>query len=48
LKTADICYSLNVSVSTGEELATVVDSLTVPLIELREAILKAMALRVDE
>jgi len=26
----------------------VVDSLTVPLIELREAILKAMALRVDE
>jgi len=48
LKTADVCYSLNVSVSTGEKLAAVVDSLTAPLLELREAILRALSLRVDE
>jgi len=48
LKTADICYSLNVSVSTGEKVHAVVDSLTVPLLELREAILRALSLRIDE
>jgi hypothetical protein len=32
-------------VSTGEKIDVVVDSLTAPLIELREAILKAMSLR---
>ena len=30
LKTADICYSLNVSVSTGEKVDAVVDSLSYP------------------
>ena len=48
LQTADICYSLNVSVSTEEKVDAVVDSLTVPLLELREAILRALSLRVDE
>lgn len=48
LKMADICYSLNVSVSTGEKMEAVVHSLTVPLLELREAILRTIALRDDE
>jgi len=48
LKTADICYSLNVSVSTGDKIDVVVNSLIVPLLELREAILRAMSLRVGE
>lgn len=45
LRTADICYSLNVSVSNGEEIEAVVDLLAAPLIELRDAILTAMSLR---
>jgi len=36
------------SVSTGGKVDAVVDSLTAPLIELREAILRAMSLRRDE
>ena len=47
LQTADLCYSLNVSVSTGEKVDAVVGSLTAPLIELREAFLKALPLRRD-
>jgi DNA-binding IclR family transcriptional regulator len=46
LQTADLCYSLNVSVSTGERVEAVVDALTVPLLELRQGILRAMSLRV--
>jgi DNA-binding IclR family transcriptional regulator len=45
---ADTCYSLNVSVSTGERMEAVVDALTVPLLELREAILNALSRRVDD
>jgi len=48
LQTADFCYSLNVSVSTGEKVDAVVEALTTPLLELREAILKSLALRADE
>jgi DNA-binding IclR family transcriptional regulator len=46
LTTAESCYSLNVSVSTGESMEAVVDALTVPLLELREAILSAISRRV--
>ena len=44
---AQTCYSLNVSVSTGESVGAVVEALTVPLLELREAILSAISRRVD-
>ena len=47
LQTADACYALNVSMSTGESVGAVVDALTVPLLELREAILSALSLRLN-
>ena len=48
ITTGEPCYSLNVSVSTGERMEAVVDALTVPLLELRDAILSAISRRVDE
>lgn len=47
LETAQACYSLTVSVSTTETMQDVVAALSGPLLELRRAILDAMALRVD-
>ena len=46
--TAESCYSLNVSVSSGESIELVVKELKVPLLELREAISSALSRRVDE
>jgi DNA-binding IclR family transcriptional regulator len=48
LTTADASYALNVSVSTGESMEAVVDALTAPLLELREAILSAISRRLDQ
>jgi DNA-binding IclR family transcriptional regulator len=48
ITTAQTCYSLNVSVSTVESVEAVVDALTTPLLELREAIMSAISRRVDE
>jgi len=48
LQTADSFYSLNVSVSSGESLDTVVKALKAPLLDLRDEILRAISLRVDE
>lgn len=45
---AETCYSLNVSVSSVESVEAVVDALRAPLLELREAIVSAIARRVDE
>jgi DNA-binding IclR family transcriptional regulator len=48
IATAATCYSLNVSVSTVESMEAVVEALTIPLLELREAILSAISRRVDD
>nr|WP_316640284.1 IclR family transcriptional regulator [uncultured Roseateles sp.] len=48
IATAQTCYSLNVSVSTVESMEAVVDALTAPLLELREAITRAISRRIDE
>ena len=48
IATAETCYSLNVSVSTVERMEAVVDALTAPLLELREAIMSAISRRADE
>jgi hypothetical protein len=48
IATAQTCYSLNVSVSTVESMEAVVAALTVPLLELREALSSAISRRVDE
>lgn len=42
---AESSYSLNVSVSTAESVDAVVAALTAPLLELREAILRALSWR---
>jgi DNA-binding IclR family transcriptional regulator len=47
LQTADAIYSLNVSVSSGETIAEVIDALSEPLLELRQQTLSAIALRND-
>jgi len=48
ITSAETCYSLNVSVSTVESREAVVEALTVPLLQLREAISRALSQRVDE
>ena len=48
IRMAETCYSLNVSVSTGEGKEAVIAALTAPLLELQGAIISAIALRVDE
>lgn len=45
LETMEACYSLNVSVSTGERTQDVVRALSGPLLEVRAAILKAISMR---
>ncbi|GAA0769850.1 IclR family transcriptional regulator [Ideonella azotifigens] len=47
VNTEEACYSLNVSVSTVESMEAVVAALSAPLLELRDAILSAMARRVN-
>lgn len=42
IQTADSRYSLNVSVSSGESVGTVVEELATPLLELRRAVAEAM------
>jgi DNA-binding IclR family transcriptional regulator len=44
---AGTCYALNVSVSTADSMAGVVETLAAPLLELREAIVGALSRRVD-
>jgi hypothetical protein len=48
IATVETCYSLNVSVSTVESIEAVVDALRAPLLELQEAIMRAISRRVDE
>ncbi|WP_280151850.1 IclR family transcriptional regulator [Piscinibacter sp. XHJ-5] len=47
LQAADAMYSLNVSVSSGETMAEVIDALSEPLLALRQEILVAVALHDD-
>jgi DNA-binding IclR family transcriptional regulator len=47
LQTVEEIYALNVSVSTGERMEVVVDALAAPLLDLRDKILKAIAVRTD-
>lgn len=47
LPTAQACYSLNVSVSTAQTIDEVVDALSAPLLELKEAVATAISLRAD-
>jgi DNA-binding IclR family transcriptional regulator len=47
LPTPEACYSLNVSVSTAESIDEVVRALAAPLLELKQEVLEALALRSD-
>ena len=46
LTISQTCYSLNVSVSTVDSIESVADALSAPLLDLRQAILSAMARQV--
>lgn len=47
LPTTEACYSLNVSVSTEETIDEVVGALSAALLQLKEQIMRAIALRAD-
>lgn len=47
LQTTGAIYSLNVSVSSGETIAEVIDAFSTPMLELRQEILAAIAFRKD-